>query len=212
MSEDKMSEVVAQPNRTVRYLAAAGVVGPVLYTVAWLVLGFLDPTYSHLRDPISNLSAIGAPYALVMTSIILVFALLIIVFAYGLHRGLPPGFWAGPAALAIAGVGYVGIAFAPLNLASTGDPNVPHTISASVTVFALILAPVLLFRRLRRDPKWRNLGGYSIAATVVALAFAVMASLPAFAGLEGLMQRLVTAVLLAWMFVIAIRLYTRVRP
>jgi len=147
-----------------------------------------------------------------MTSIIFVFALLIIAFAYGLHRGLPPGFWAGPAALAIAGVGYVGIALAPLNLASPGDPNVPHTISASVTVFALILAPVLLFRRLRRDPEWRNLGGYSIATTVVALAFAVMASLPAFADLEGLMQRLVTAVLLAWVFVIAIRLYVWVRP
>lgn len=207
-----MSEVVAQPNRTVRFLAAGGIVGPILYTVAWLVLGFLDPSHSHLRDPISNLSAIGAPYALVMTFIILVFALLIIAFAYGLHRGLPPGFWAGPAALALAGVGYVGIALAPLNLASPGEPNVPHTISASVTVFALMFAPVLMFRRLRRNPRWRILGGYSIAATVLALAFAVMASLPAFAGLEGLMQRLVTAVLLGWMFVIAIRLYAQVRP
>lgn len=207
-----MSDVVAQRNRTVRYLAAGGIVGPLLYTVAWLALAFLDPTHSHLRDPISNLSAIGAPYALVMTFIILVFALLIIVFAYGLHRGLPPGLWAGPAALALAGVGYIGIALAPLNLASPGEPNVPHTISASITVFALMFAPVLMVRRLRRDPRWRNLGGYSIATTAMALAFAVMASLPTFAGLEGLMQRLVTAVLLAWMFVVAIRLYAQVRP
>lgn len=207
-----MSEVESQPNRMFRYLAATGIVGPVLYTVTWLVLGFLDPTYSHTRDPISNLSAIGAPYALVMTSIIFVFSLLIVVFAYGLHRGLPSGFWAGPAALAIAGVGYAGIAIAPLNLADPGDPNVPHTISASVTVFALMLAPILLFPRLRQDPGWRNLSGYSIATTVVALAFAVLASLPAFAGREGLMQRLVLAVALVWMIVIAIRLYTRVRP
>jgi hypothetical membrane protein len=207
-----MSKVVSLPNRMVRNMAAAGIAGLVLYTVTWLVLGFLDPAYSHTRDPISNLSAIGAPYALFMTSVIFVFALLIILLAYGFHRGLPPGFWAGPAVLAIAGIGYAGIALAPLNLANPGDSNVPHTISASVTVFALMLAPVLLFRRLRRDPAWRNLGGYSIATTVVAIAFAVMASLPAFAGLEGLMQRLVTAVVLAWMFVIAIRLYTRVRP
>jgi hypothetical membrane protein len=196
----------------VRYLAAAGIVGPVLYTVTWLVLGFLDPAYSHTRDPISNLSAIGAPYALVMTSIIFVFALLIVVFAYGLHRGLPSGFWAGPAALAFAGVGYAGIALAPLNLADPGAPNVPHTISASVTVFAMMLAPILLFPRLRRAPGWRNLSGYSIATTLAALAFAVLASLPAFAGREGLMQRLVLGVVLVWMIVIAIRLYTRVRP
>jgi hypothetical membrane protein len=196
----------------VRYLAAAGIVGPVLYTVTWLVLGFLDPTFSHTRDPISNLSATGAPYALVMTSVIFVFALLIVVFAYGLHRGLPPGFWAGTATLAIAGVGYAGIALAPVNLVDPGDPNVPHTISASVTVFALMLAPILTFPRLRRDPGWRKLSGYSIATTVLALAFAVLASLPAFAGREGLMQRLVLAAVLVWMIVIAIRLYARTTP
>ncbi len=207
-----MSEVESQPNRMIQYLAAAGIVGPVLYTFTWLVLGFLDPTYSHTRDPISNLSAIGAPYSLVMTSIIFVFALLIVVFACGLHRGLPSGFWAGPAVLAIAGVGYAGIALAPLDLADLGDPNLPHTISASVTVFALMLAPILLFPRLRRDSGWQNLSGYSIASTVLALAFAILASLPAFVGWEGLMQRLVLAVVLVWMIVIAIRLYARHRP
>jgi hypothetical membrane protein len=207
-----MSEVESQQNRMIRYLAAAGIFGPVLYTVTWLVLGFLDPTYSHTRDPISNLSAIGAPYALVMTSIILVFALLIVVFAYGLHRGLPSGFWAGPATLAIAGVGYAGIALAPLNLAGLGDPNVPHTISASVTVFAMMLAPLFLYPRLKRNPGWKNLSGYSIATTILALAFAILASLPTFAGWEGLMQRLVLSVVLVWMIAIAIRLYARPRP
>lgn len=207
-----MSEVVSQPNRVVRYSAIAGIVGPVLYTITWLVLGFFEPTYSHTRDPISNLSAVGASFALVMTIVIFVFAILIVVFAFGLQRGLPSGFWAGPGALVIAGVGYVGIALAPLNLADPGDPNVPHTISATVTVFAMMLAPVLTFPRLRRDPRWRNLSGYSIATTVVAFAFMVMASLPTFADWAGLMQRLVLAVFLVWMVVIAIRLYALSSP
>lgn len=201
-----MSELVSRPNRMIRYSAVAGIVGPMLYTITWFVLGFLEPAYSHTRDPISNLSAIGAPYAPVMTIIIIVFAILIAVFAFGLQRGLPPGFWAGPAALIIAGVGYVGIAFAPLNLADPGDPNLWHMISASVTVFALMLAPVLTFSRLRRDLRWRNLSRYSIATTLMAFAFAVMASLPAFAGWEGLMQRLVLTVVLVWIVAMAIRL------
>jgi len=208
----KMSEVVSQPNRIVRYSAIAGIVGPVLYTITWLVLGFLEPTYSHTRDPISNLSAVGASFALIMTIVIFVFAILLVVFAFGLQRGLPPGFWGGSVALVLAGVGYVGIALAPLNLADPGDPNVPHMISATVTVFAMMLAPVLTFPRLRRDPRWRNLGGYSSATTVVALAFMVMASLPTFADWEGLMQRLVLAVFLVWMVVIAIRLYALSSP
>lgn len=207
-----MAEVTLQPNRMIRYSAVAGIVGPVLYTITWFVLGFLEPTYSHTRDPISNLSAIGASFAPVMTIIIFVFAILIVVFAFGLQRGLPSGFWAGPAALIIAGVGYVGIALAPLNLADPGDPNTGHMISASFTAFALMLAPVLTFPRLRRDPGWRNLRGYSIATTLVAFAFAVMASLPAFADWEGLMQRLVLTVALVWMIAIAIRLYARAAP
>jgi hypothetical protein len=85
-------------------------------------------------------------------------------------------------------------------------------ISATVTVFALTFAPVLVFPRLRRDAGWRNLGGYSIATTSLALACAVLASLPAFAGWEGLMQRLVGEVALVWMIVIAIRLYMRIAP
>ncbi len=198
-------------NRTLKYLAAAGIGGTVLYTVTWLVLGFLDPTYSHIRDPISNLSAIGAPHALVMTSIIFVFALLIIVFAFGLHRGLPPGSWAGPGALVIAGVGYLGIGLAPLNLAEPGDPNLPHEISAAVIVFGLMLAPLLLSPRLKRDPLWQNLRGYSIATTVVSLALvvalALTASLPAFLDLAGLQQRLVLAVVSVWIIVMAIRLF-----
>jgi len=209
---DKMSEVVSQPNRIVRYSAIAGIVGPVVYTITWLILGFLEPTYSHSRDPISNLSAVGVSYAPVMTIIIFVFAILIIVFAFGLHRGLTPGFWGGTVALVIAGVGYVGIALAPLNLADPGDPNVPHMVSATATVFAMMLAPVLTLPRLRRDPGWRNLSGYSIATTVVDFAFMVMASLPTFESWAGLMQRLVLAVFLVWMVVIAIRLYAQPSP
>ena len=34
-----MSEVDSQPNRMVRYLAAAGIIGPLLYTGTWLFLG-----------------------------------------------------------------------------------------------------------------------------------------------------------------------------
>jgi hypothetical membrane protein len=195
-----------------RYLSITGILGPVLYTVIWLVLGFLDSTYSHTRDPISNLSAIGAPLAWLMTVVILIFALLLIVFAYALHRGLPLGSWVGPTVLGLAGVGYVGIAFAPLNLANLEDPNLLHTISASVTVFALMLAPVLVFPRLRLDPGWKNLSWYSIATTVAAFAFAFLASLTTFAGWEGLMQRLVTVVTLLWIVVMAIRLNARLQP
>jgi hypothetical membrane protein len=204
-----MSGVASQPHRIVRYLAVAGIIGPLLYTGTWLVLGFLDPAYSHARDPSSDLSAIGAPYAAVMTFVIVMFAILTVGFAVGLHLGLPPGFWAGPAALVIAAIGYVGIALAPLDLANYGDDNVPHTIAASVTVFALMLAPVLHYPRLGRDTSWRNLGRYSIVTTVAAFAFAFLASLPAFAGREGLMQRLVLLVVLVWMVVIATRLYLR---
>lgn len=42
-------------------LAICGMVSPVLYTVMWILGGFLRTDYSHIRDDISSLFAVGAP-------------------------------------------------------------------------------------------------------------------------------------------------------
>ena len=42
-------------------LAICGILGPIVYTVMWILGGILQPDYSHIRDDISSLFAVGAP-------------------------------------------------------------------------------------------------------------------------------------------------------
>ena len=42
-------------------IALGGMVGPILYTLIWILGGILQPGYSHIRDDVSSLMAVGAP-------------------------------------------------------------------------------------------------------------------------------------------------------
>ena len=44
-----------------RIFAFGGMLGPVLYTLIWVLGGILQPGYSHVRDDVSSLMAVGAP-------------------------------------------------------------------------------------------------------------------------------------------------------
>lgn len=198
-----MSKIVLQEKIT-RYLVILGIAGLVLYTATWLVLGFLDPVHTPTQDAVSNLSATGAPYAPFMTFVIIVLAFSLVALAIGLHRGLPSGISTGSAALVIAAIGYVGITFAPLDVASLEDPGTLHLVWASVTIFGLMLAPVLTLPKLRRDSEWRNFRRFSIGTTVLAFVFSILVPQPALVAYQGLLQRLVLVVPFIWMWVVSI--------
>ena len=42
-------------------LAICGMVSPILYTLMWILGGFLRSDYNHIRDDVSSLIAVGAP-------------------------------------------------------------------------------------------------------------------------------------------------------
>ena len=44
-----------------RIFALGGMMGPVLYTLIWVLGGVLQPDYSHIRDDVSSLMAVGSP-------------------------------------------------------------------------------------------------------------------------------------------------------
>ena len=202
-----MSKEVPQRGSMVRNLSTLGIIGPVLYTSTWLVLGFLDSAHSHIRDPVSNLSGVGAPYTAIMTSVIILFALFILGFSVALHLGFRQGFWSGPATMAVAAIGFLGIAFSPVDLSYPESAGDIHLIFASVTIFALILTPVLMLPKLQRNSEWNKLRGYSVVTTVLAFLCSLLVPLPSLASLQGLLQRLVLVIVFVWMMVIAVCLY-----
>ena len=103
-----------------RWLALGAVAGPVLFTLAWFVLGFLSPgftifgtviePYSPVSQPISGLGlGSTAPFmnAAFVLSGILLMAGVIGVFQTMTASGLPAARWACAALLALSPLGLV---------------------------------------------------------------------------------------------------------
>src|SRR6266511_3787507 len=105
---------------TVRWLALGAIVGPALFTVAWLVLGFLSPgytvggdwisPYSPISQPISGLGmGVTGPYmntASILSGLVLI-AGLVGIFQTIPASGRPAARWLCAATLALSPLGLV---------------------------------------------------------------------------------------------------------
>lgn len=186
-------------------LAWAGIIGPVLFTAAFLAQeAFRTDEYSPLAETISALEA--GPNGWVQQASFVVFGLLTIAFAVGLHRGLLPtrAGIVGPTLLFISGIGALLAAAFPLREDAAGvtyDPG-GHIVAGTTFFLSSAIGLIVLSRRLARDPRWRGLATYTLGAGIVAQAgFVVMGVLvmPDDAPLHdwaGLGQRLLILVVL----------------
>ena len=208
----KMSESGAQPDSTLRLLAISGIIGPILFTTVMYTLGFLQPGYSHITQPDSELGTVGAPYAIIMNINFIVSGLLGVAFAFGLHRGIGGGgSKVGPALLAVAAAGVVGTGIFPTNLAEPQSfTAVMHRLVSFPGSIAAMLAPIVISRRLKRDSLWQGYRSYSLVTGVVAIGTFLLLLVGFRLGFitpwVGAVQRLLLGVLLLWGEVMAIRL------
>ena len=164
----------------------AGVGAPLSFVGAWLVAGERTPGYSPVREHISDLAAVGAGTRPLMTAGMVGFGLLAPVFATTFEdRRLR-------LSLAVAGLGTLGVAAAPLG-ASFGDG--PHVAAAAISYVAMALTPAL---------GARSLGAPRTSYSLTALA-AVLLAASTTGDHAGLLQRAGLGVTDAWMVVQAVR-------
>jgi len=197
-------------------LAWAGIIGPVLFTATFLAQeAFRIEEYSPLAEPVSALEA--GPNGWIQQVNFVVFGVLTMAFAVGLHLGVRPtrtGI-AGPAALFVSGIGLLLAAIFPLREDAAGvtyDPG-GHFVAGVVFFLTSAVGLIAVSRRLARDPRWRSLATYTLTAGAVALAgFVVLGTLvmPDDAPLHdwaGLAQRaLIIIVLFPCRIVLSLRL------
>jgi hypothetical protein len=142
-------------------LAVCGTLAPIAFALATLAVGLVHPQYSHLSDWVSELGERGAPGASVMNYAgFLLFGILIVGFAFGLHRGIRagPGDWLGPAVLGLYGAAYILVAFAPCDPGCVPDaPSLRqevHYVLGRIIAVTAVGAPAALYARLARDDRW----------------------------------------------------------
>jgi len=150
-----------------RAAAWAGIVGPVLFTGTFVALELVrGSSYDRMAETVSALEA--GPHGWLQQVNFVVFGLLTIAFAVGLHRAVAPsrrGF-AGPLLLGLSGVAAILAAAFPVREGAQGlTYSPPGHVAAGTMFFATsALSLVVLSRRFAKDRRWSGLAGYAVAA------------------------------------------------
>jgi hypothetical protein len=199
----------ATTSTAMRRLSFGAIAGPVLFTVAWLVLGFLSPgyamfdieidEYSAVSQPISGLGlGVTAPY---MNAAFVAAGLLMLAGLVGIFRALP----ATPRARWVAGL----LACTPVGLIIDGifdlESMMLHLLGFAIGIVVPVLGFVVAGAFFRGIPGWRRFGtwlrlGGPLTLALIVLYFATFDPTAAGAshGIAGLTERILVTEVLAW--------------
>ena len=200
------------------WLALGGMVGTLLFIPVAFLIGEVQGDYSHMAEGISALSETGAADAWAQTANFIIVGLLVFGLAVGLHRGIGEGngsMW-GPALIGAFGLGAL-----VMNGLFPSDPvgapetavGTVHSVSAGLGFVAVIAAMFVLPRRLRKHEAWKTLASssplFGIASIVLMVSYLMAdeGAIEAWQPWTGLLQRGMGAAVLAWLFLLALRLF-----
>ena len=197
-------------SKTTRWLTLGAVIGPILFTLTWIILGFISPgyplwdlwiaPYSAISQPISGLGlGITAPY---MNAAFILTGVLTIAGAIGIYRNISEEGatkrWRYILLLALPGLGTImdGV----FNLESMMLHNLGFLLVLSVIVSFPIIGS-----QLRNIPGWQQFGRRLILGGPLTLVLAVLyfatfnpEAAGAGIGIGGLTQRLLIVQIHVW--------------
>jgi hypothetical membrane protein len=192
-------------------LAACGLIAPFLFLGAIVGFAALRPDYSHLTSAVSELGVQGAPHATAWNAVgFVAVGSLIVALAWGLFQA--QSMWLGSALLGLSGLGFVGAGLFAADMADHSSlATRAHIISSLVSFAAFVLGAFVLGWQLVRRSGWRVVGGLSLALGLMAI---LTMPLREMSVPPGVAQRVSFFLYLAWVELIAIRLWveTNRRP
>ncbi len=173
----------------------SGVVGPVTFTLGWIILGFRINHYSPVRQAISELARTGASTQLAMTLVFITYGVALVAYAFGLRTLNRP---ASNVAF-VQGIAVLGIAASPLG----SSTNRLHFIFAAITYITLAALPLLTMPTLMSS-KYAQVVS---RLWFVAIAFPLLVSVIGPESADGLYQRIGLTCGSAWIAWSAICLF-----
>ncbi len=202
-------------------LVAGGVIGPVLFTLVYLIEGATRPGYDAIHQAASALSLGDQGWIQVLNFIICGF--LILGFGLGLRQILSggPGATAGPILIGAVGIGLILAGIFKTDPALGYPPGTPpgpalhttlhgalHWVLGGLVVFSCFPAACFVFaRRWVSLPDEKGWAAYSIASGVLMIAFFIAFAIASMqGGPAGLFERLSLSFGLAWLAFYALRL------
>lgn len=165
----------AEVDRFGRLLALSGVAGPIGFGIVVLVLGALDPNYSHQEHAMSVVAGLGAPFSPIGRLAFVVLGVSVVAFAVGLRRSGAFGERLAPGLVAVHVVGRIGEGvFAFDVLDPTAALNVLHVAFGIPAVLSMIPIPFAIAWVLRDGPSWASHDRYALGVGVLFLVLFIL--------------------------------------
>jgi len=193
-------------------LAICGMISPIVYTLMWILGGILRSDYSHIRDDISSLFAVGAPNRILMQSFIIISSVLLFMFYIGLHDGLGNSgdSIVGPALFIVSSfLGMLVAFFFPLDVGGEiitlrGKMHLILVIGSGLLTIAGMVA---LWFRLQLVEGWNAFATYSLISAIVSLILVVISGIFIKSKYRGLLERLGVYPFQLYYFVLSLMIF-----
>ena len=193
-------------------LAICGMVSPIFYTLMWVLGGFLRSDYSHIRDDVSSLIAVGAPRKRFFDTFIITSSVSSFVFYLGLHGGINngQGSFVGPIFFLVSGVlGILVAFFFPLD---AGGEIITlrgkmHLVLVVTSGLVQIVGMVALWFRLALVEGWSTFAMFSLISAIVSFILVVIASIFIKSNYRGLVERFMVSSYQQYYFVISLMVF-----
>jgi len=199
------------PPKVARWLALGAVAGPVLFTLSWLILGFLSPgytawgihfaPYSPIVQPISGLGL--GPTGPYMNAAFVLCGIFVLVGVAGIFLSVTEiGAVARWSCAALLSLSALGIAMDGIFTLQT---FLLHFIGFGVGCGSAALGLLVTGFALRRVPRWRGFGNWLLLAGPLTLALIILSQVTfdqtaiiAGHGIAGLTERIMVVEVFAW--------------
>ncbi|HLJ81078.1 MAG TPA: DUF998 domain-containing protein [Ktedonobacterales bacterium] len=205
---------ITPSDQLTRWLALGGVVGPVLFVVAFIAGGVIRPGYSPIHQAASDLGVGSNPWLLNVPLVLL--GVLLAAFATSFFRGLRPALsrtwrWICAVLLACTGLGF---ADAGIFTEAPATVALHWMVGMSLLVLGSVVGFLVTGLALRRDTQWRTWSTYSLVTSLVTLVLIAVlfwvwtpGTPLAPLNLGGLMERVLFIEILAWYVAFGWRLF-----
>lgn len=203
-----------QRTRSSRVVGAAGIVAVTTYVAATVVGGLVHPGYSHVADPISELTSSAAPHRAALAAAYVVYNLACAVLGWALWRRAPHSrllrvvAWLSVTG-AVAGIGQV-TWFPQDTIGAAGtsgavsDAGRVHLVLAGVSAAVTVATTILAGLALRRDLHAPRASRASFWCAGVILVTGPLAAAAVGGDLMGLAERAPIGTFLVWLAILSV--------
>ena len=197
-----------------KYLSIAGMLSPIIYTVAWIIGGFIVAGYDHIRDDVSSLYAVGAPNRPLFVALFISAAALLFISSILIHWGINngEGLILGPI-LYILGtfIGLIVSIFFPLDEGGemTTIFGKLHLILIVISGILVLAAMVFFWLRTKSLEGWKFFSWFSIISVPITVITLVLSIVFAGGPYMGLVERFMVTVYEIYYFVISLMVFLK---